>query len=114
SFVNGTPSTSTLSLSVTFVPSSVIIFPFTLTLPSVISSSALRREVTPLLAIAFCKRTSFVMLFLLEIIKEQIDLFLFFKFVLCRQVLQALQAEGLQKCFTGDKMCRPFVLQILF
>src|SRR4051812_13438818 len=36
------------------VPSSVTIWPFTLTRPCVINSSALRREVTPAAAMIFC------------------------------------------------------------
>src|SRR5580658_5309867 len=40
------------------VPSSVTTFPFTLTWPALISSSALRREAIPAAAIIFCRRSA--------------------------------------------------------
>src|SRR5258706_10827805 len=41
-----------------FEPSSVMVFPFTVTRPSTINSSALRRLVTPACDRIFCRRSS--------------------------------------------------------
>src|SRR5215467_13656233 len=56
---NSLPSTFTWSVERSaLLPSSVTVWPFTLTRPWVISSSALRREAMPAAAMIFCRRSA--------------------------------------------------------